>query len=63
MPTLSPTPSMTTRPARMEHEIPYMKGYTVFNVEQMEGLPEVYYATLAHELTHNADSRIMPRRY
>jgi len=23
---------------------------------------ESYYATLAHELTHNADSRIMPRR-
>ncbi|HVR26691.1 MAG TPA: hypothetical protein VMU26_25600 [Candidatus Polarisedimenticolia bacterium] len=59
MPTLSPTPSMTTRPARMEREI----LYTVFNVEQIEGLPEVYYATLAHELTHDADSRIMPRRY
>jgi antirestriction protein ArdC len=27
-----------------EHEIPYMKGYTVFNVEQIEGLPEIYYA-------------------
>jgi antirestriction protein ArdC len=103
----------------VEHEIPYMKGYTVFNVEQIEGLPEIYYAkavptrdpvaridhaekffgslgatikhggnrayyaqeldyvqmppfeafrdaesyyaTLAHELTHNAASRIMPR--
>ena len=21
-----------------------MKGYTVFNVEQIEGLPEIYYA-------------------
>ena len=28
----------------VEHEIPYMKGYTVFNVEQIEGLPEIYYA-------------------
>jgi len=28
----------------IEHEIPYMKGYTVFNVEQIEGLPEIYYA-------------------
>jgi antirestriction protein ArdC len=25
-------------------EIPYMKGYTVFNVEQIDGLPELYYA-------------------
>jgi antirestriction protein ArdC len=28
----------------IEHEIPYMKGYTVFNVEQIDGLPESYYA-------------------
>jgi antirestriction protein ArdC len=28
------------------HEIPYMKGYTVFNVEQIEGLPAHYYARL-----------------
>ena len=27
----------------VEREIPFMKGYTVFNVEQIEGLPEVYY--------------------
>jgi antirestriction protein ArdC len=27
-----------------EHAIPFMKGYTVFNVEQIEGLPEHYYA-------------------
>jgi antirestriction protein ArdC len=27
-----------------EREIPFMKGYTVFNVEQIEGLPEHYYA-------------------
>ncbi len=26
-----------------EREIRYMKGYTVFNVEQIEGLPEFYY--------------------
>ena len=25
-------------------EIPFMKGYTVFNVDQIEGLPEQYYA-------------------
>lgn len=28
-----------------EHKIPFMKGYTVFNVEQIEGLPAHYYAT------------------
>ncbi len=27
-----------------EREIHYMKGYTVFNAEQIEGLPEHYYA-------------------
>jgi antirestriction protein ArdC len=26
-----------------EREIHFMKGYTVFNVEQIEGLPEIYY--------------------
>src|ERR1700687_1488103 len=26
-----------------ERAIPFMKGYTVFNVEQIEGLPEHYY--------------------
>src|SRR6201987_3087066 len=25
----------------VEREIPYMKGYTVFNVEQIDGLPEI----------------------
>lgn len=28
----------------IEREIPYMKGYTVFNVEQIDGLPEIFYA-------------------
>jgi antirestriction protein ArdC len=27
-----------------EHAIPFMKGYSVFNVEQIEGLPEHYYS-------------------
>lgn len=27
----------------VEREIPFMKGYTVFNVEQIDGLPERYY--------------------
>ena len=28
----------------IEREIPFMKGYTVFNCEQIDGLPEMYYA-------------------
>ncbi len=102
-----------------DHEIHFLKGYTTFNVEQIDGLPAHYYAkaepridpvdriehaekffaatgatikhggnqafyslgndaiqlppfesfrdadsyygTIAHELTHYADSRIMPR--
>lgn len=31
------------RGEEVEHSIPYMKGYTVFNVEQIEGLPVHYY--------------------
>src|SRR6202167_4665071 len=38
----------------VEHEIPYMKGYTVFNVEQIEGLPEIYYAKAAPPPDHVA---------
>ena len=28
----------------LERDIPFMKGYTVFNVEQIEGLPAHFYA-------------------
>jgi antirestriction protein ArdC len=35
----------------MEREIPFMKGYTVFNVEQIEGLPAHYYAKPENPLT------------
>ena len=34
----------------VEHEIPYLKGYTVFNVEQIDGLPDRYYAKAAPQL-------------
>src|SRR5258707_7613398 len=34
----------------IDREIPFLKGYTVFNVEQIEGLPEVYYAKVAPTL-------------
>ena len=33
-----------------ERDIYYMKGYTVFNVEQIEGLPDRYYAVAAPTL-------------
>jgi antirestriction protein ArdC len=35
----------------VEREIPFMKGYTVFNVEQIEGLPEIYYTVPESKLT------------
>jgi len=35
----------------VEREIPFMKGYTVFNVEQIEGLPEIYYTVPELKLT------------
>jgi antirestriction protein ArdC len=36
----------------VEKEIPFMKGYTVFNVEQIDGLPGHYYAT-ARPVNHD----------
>lgn len=33
-----------------EREIPFMKGYTVFNVEQVDGLPEHFYGKPANPL-------------
>lgn len=35
---------------QVEREIPFLKGYTVFNVEQIEGLPTHYYAKAADPL-------------
>jgi antirestriction protein ArdC len=35
--------------ADVEIEIPFMKGYTVFNAEQIDGLPGHYYATVEPE--------------
>ena len=35
----------------IEREIPFLKGYTVFNVEQIDGLPEIYYAKAESQLT------------
>lgn len=35
----------------IEREIPFLKGYTVFNVEQIDGLPEIYYAKDQSKLT------------
>src|ERR1039458_5488567 len=34
----------------IDREIPFMKGYTVFNVEQIDGLPALYYAKAAPTL-------------
>jgi antirestriction protein ArdC len=40
----TPTRSSASRRIASEHAIPFIKGYTVFNVEQIEGLPERFYA-------------------
>lgn len=42
-----------------EHKIPFMKGYTVFNVEQIEDLPAHYYAT-AQAPRLDAGQRLAP---
>jgi antirestriction protein ArdC len=34
----------------IDREIPFLKGYTVFNVEQIDGLPETYYAKVGPSL-------------
>jgi antirestriction protein ArdC len=34
----------------IDREIPFLKGYTVFNVEQIDGLPEIFYAKTAPAL-------------
>lgn len=39
----------------VEHAIPFMKGYTVFNVDQIEGLPAHYY----HPTAPRDDSRTL----
>ena len=36
--------------AETEAEIPFLKAYSVFNVEQIEGLPQQYYARAEHPL-------------
>jgi len=35
----------------VEREIPFLKGYTVFNVEQIDGLPELYYTRPESKVT------------
>lgn len=49
----SKTTRTSTDPAtgnETERDIPFLKGYTVFNVEQVEGLPAQYYATAQRTL-------------
>jgi len=42
--TLTRTEEDTQTGEELERSIPFMKGYTVFNVEQVKGLPAQYYA-------------------
>lgn len=41
--TVTRTEQDDTTGEEQEHTIPFMKGYTVFNAEQIEGLPSHYY--------------------
>ncbi len=56
--TLKRTEEDTLTGEELERSIPFMKGYTVFNVEQVEGLPAHYYAQPAprqdviHRIAH-----------
>ena len=49
----------------IDREIPFLKGYTVFNVEQIDGLPERFYAKAeprgetVHRIAH-AESKPLP---
>jgi len=55
--TFTPKDAPATVTGNEEQKIPYLKGYTVFNVEQIDGLPEEYYSCeLAGHITQ--DQRI-----
>jgi antirestriction protein ArdC len=52
--------------ADVETEIPFIKGYTVFNAEQVDGLPAHFYATVPPlnsdlERLESAETREPPR--
>jgi antirestriction protein ArdC len=40
-----------------DREIPFLKGYTVFNVDQIDGLPEHYYAQARAEVYQHSTHR------
>ena len=44
----------------VERDIPFMKGYTVFNCEQIEGLPQHYYARPENPASIRAHRRRRP---
>ena len=46
----------------VERDIPFLKGYTVFNVEQIDGLPAHYYAQAEPVLDPGAAHRRTPKR-
>lgn len=48
--TLTRTETDEATGEEVERELPFMKGYTVFNAEQIEGLPAYYYAVAAPRL-------------
>ena len=53
---MTKTEADATSGEEQERNIPFLKSYTVFNIEQIEGLPETFYAT--SEIVPNPDARI-----
>lgn len=43
-------PETDDKGEEVEREIPFLKTYCVFNVEQIDGLPEIFYAKFANSL-------------
>ena len=54
--TITKTEIDDTAGKEAEHTIPFMKGYTVFNIEQIDGLPDHFYTKARND--PNPDERI-----
>ena len=58
MPIRSLAKRLMKRLAMRSSEIPFLRGYSVFNVEQIDGLPAVYYAKQPRSLIQLLDSNV-----
>lgn len=44
-------------PDQIEQQLPYLRSYTVFNADQIDGLPEQFYANAQAAVSQNKDMR------